>query len=353
MSFRNGLTALVASTAIGLGISGNARASSVTYDSTNSPIQTQAEMPVWEFVADMNTRRFGLGAAADSNGFVYAIGGKNESSVERYNPSTNSWEFIAPLSSVRQWFSAVNVDGKIYAVGGSDSTGQQIGTMEIYNPNNNTWTVSPHELNLPRNEFSLTKGIDNKIYAIGGSISITGETTATVEVFNTNNSALGWQLLPHSLNSSRKFLGSGTDKFGRIYAIRGLENNNTVERFDPSNPDLGWQFAPNLNIGGDLIGPSATSFDKNIFVLGNGKSSAVEVYNSNTDSWNIHSNSFSAIPYSAAAISRGYLYKFGGFVDEHRGIRETQRVLIPEPSSLAVIGAGLIGASVRRKKKDN
>lgn len=338
MSFRKNLAALVTSTAIGLGVAtaGTARASSVTYDSANSPIQKQSEeMPEWEFVARTNASRTGSAAASDNNGFIYAIGGGGNSSVERYAPSTNTWEFVAPMNEGRDRFSAINVNGKIYAVSGQNSTRNQLtDTMEIYNPNSNTWTLSPYELNIPRTGFGLAKDNEDNIYAIGGAISIQGTPTNSVEVFDTNNPSLGWQLFT-PLNSSLEALVSGTDELGRVYAIGG--GNKSVVRFDPASPELGWQTAPSIHLGGG-VGASATAFDGTIFIMEGLSSVGVESYDNDSDSWSIHSHLGASAQYASAAHDdiNGYLYKMAGHASFGGDGTNVERVytgiIIPEPS---------------------
>ena len=39
--------------------------------------------------------------------------------VERYNPSKDEWEDVAPLSDARRGVAIATHDGKLYAIGGS------------------------------------------------------------------------------------------------------------------------------------------------------------------------------------------------------------------------------------------
>ena len=54
----------------------------------------------WEAVAPLTLARFGAGVAA-SKGKLYAVGGYGLSSVERYDPATNAWEAVAPMAAAR------------------------------------------------------------------------------------------------------------------------------------------------------------------------------------------------------------------------------------------------------------
>lgn len=54
-------------------------------------------------------------------GFVYAVGGEDDSgplsSVERYDPERNIWEFVESMTEARTGLAAVSVGRKIYAIG--------------------------------------------------------------------------------------------------------------------------------------------------------------------------------------------------------------------------------------------
>ena len=60
----------------------------------------------WEAVAPLTLARFGAGVAA-LEGKLYAVGGRVEnealSSLERYDPATNAWEAAAPLTTARSF----------------------------------------------------------------------------------------------------------------------------------------------------------------------------------------------------------------------------------------------------------
>ena len=59
-----------------------------------------------------------------------------------YNPSTNSWTQVAPLTVSRGDLMGISFNGKGYVVGGwgyPDYT--LLSTLEEYNPVNNTWIV--------------------------------------------------------------------------------------------------------------------------------------------------------------------------------------------------------------------
>jgi hypothetical protein len=68
----------------------------------------------------MPTARDGL-AAAIVSGKIYAIGGANSTgylnTVEVYDPSSDSWSTAASMPTARAGLAVIPVDGKIYAIG--------------------------------------------------------------------------------------------------------------------------------------------------------------------------------------------------------------------------------------------
>ena len=109
----------------------------------------------WTNVEPMLTERinFGVGVLTDSRDgkqYMYAVGGMSEylylDSVERYDPSTNTWTSVAPMLQKRSYHTVSVVtedDNKqyMYAVGGMDRDNSvRLKTVERYDPFENKWT---------------------------------------------------------------------------------------------------------------------------------------------------------------------------------------------------------------------
>jgi N-acetylneuraminic acid mutarotase len=80
---------------------------------------------VWLPLAPVQIERQEVAAAA-SNGKIYVIGGiaANQSilsSVEEYDPATDSWRFVAPLPRPRHHHAAAVVGDAIYVIGGYET----------------------------------------------------------------------------------------------------------------------------------------------------------------------------------------------------------------------------------------
>jgi len=107
----------------------------------------------WEEMAPMATARIGCGVAV-LDGKLYAAGGFHDegggylNSVERYDPAANAWEEVAPMGTARQIPLVAVLDGKLYAVGGKDYDVDDglllLSSVERYDPTENAWeAVAP------------------------------------------------------------------------------------------------------------------------------------------------------------------------------------------------------------------
>ena len=127
----------------------------------------------WHQLAPMLTRRCRHGFAA-CQGFVYAVCGKGEdsfhSSVERYDPRTNTWNYVAPLTKKVKLVGAATLQGSLYIAGGIEFTTEQgrrrCDTVQRYNPSTNSWSlVAP--LSSRRSSVCLVTDA-HYLYSIGG-----------------------------------------------------------------------------------------------------------------------------------------------------------------------------------------
>jgi N-acetylneuraminic acid mutarotase len=138
----------------------------------------------WTAVASMPTPRAYAAAAAGNDGRIYVFGGQPNGSsatatvsalniVEAYNPSTNTWSTVASMPTAQEAEgAALGSDGRIYVVGGkSDSTATtQLNTVQAYNPTANTWATIV-SLQTARSNLGVTAGVGSNqtIYAIAGT----------------------------------------------------------------------------------------------------------------------------------------------------------------------------------------
>jgi hypothetical protein len=143
----------------------------------------------WKKKADMPTARACLSTSV-VNGKIYAIGGtlskpwsQATSIVEEYDPMTGTWVPKSDIPTRRSYFSTCVLNERIYAIGGFTSNYIALSSMEQYNPVMDTWTTA---VDMPTPRWGLcTSAVNGKIYAIGGRTA-QGSIFSTVEEYNLN-----------------------------------------------------------------------------------------------------------------------------------------------------------------------
>jgi N-acetylneuraminic acid mutarotase len=200
----------------------------------------------WTAKAGMPTARYALAAAA-INGKLYVVGGINSSStvvktLEVYDPATNAWTTKAELAGPpRFWLAAAAIGGKLYAVGGRNDVGV-IGTplqsaLMEYDPATNAWTEKAGR----PGQFWARAGlaaaeIDGKLYAVGGK---DGSNTigGTLEVYDPPSNA--WTI--GRAMPTRRWLLAGGAINGKLHAVGGSNTSdvtvNTLEVYDPATTE--------------------------------------------------------------------------------------------------------------------
>ena len=111
--------------------------------------------------------------------YIYAVGGHSESPrqdlsiVERYNwREGGQWERMADMVTPRSEFALVSTGGKLYAIGGVN-TATRLDTMEVYDPQTNTWELMPGQMPSGRT-WIATAVLDDRIYVMGAESPPTG-----------------------------------------------------------------------------------------------------------------------------------------------------------------------------------
>ncbi|KAM4695700.1 kelch-like protein 4 [Rhinophrynus dorsalis] len=128
----------------------------------------------WNYVASMSTPRSTVGVAA-LNSKLYAVGGRDGSSclksMECFDPHTNKWSMCAPMSKRRGGVGVATYNGFLYAVGGHDAPASNhcsrlSDCVERYDPKTDNWTtVAP--LSIPRDAVGVCP-LGDRLYAVGG-----------------------------------------------------------------------------------------------------------------------------------------------------------------------------------------
>lgn len=137
----------------------------------------------WTVGAPMPDRLQGDVAAVALGQKIYAIRRWCDPvcTLDELDPVTKTWTPRAPLPTPREGFAFVAWKGKIYAIGGYDSSSRSpLGTMEAYDPASDTWAPRAP---MPTARYNLAAAATGQsIFAIGGVG--TGNTGNTVEEYS-------------------------------------------------------------------------------------------------------------------------------------------------------------------------
>lgn len=129
----------------------------------------------WAVISPLSSPRWAM-AVVVAGGKIYAIGGTDTTgppgatvgTVEEWDPSTGNWTAKAPMNEPRTWATAQAVSGKIYVIGGRDTLGNLMQTVEEYDPSTNAWTTRA-SISAPARGGMASGVVSGKIYVVGGS----------------------------------------------------------------------------------------------------------------------------------------------------------------------------------------
>ena len=287
------------------------------------PSISLAEEDTWTRKADMPTARFVLSTSVVGGKIYAIGGGKDVdlsqefSIVEEYDPATDTWIRKADIPTPRGAHSASVVNGKIYVIGGfemlSDGTIETfldapiVSTVEVYNPATDTWTK---KADMPTARWGLSTSVVNgRIYAIGGVTMTT--TLSTVEEYDPVTDT--WTKKA-DMPTPRHGLSTSVVN-GRIYAIGGwnlgLDIQSTVEEYNPATDK--WTQKTNMPTARWYFSTSVVN--ERIYAIAGEKNeilSIVEVYDPATGIWTKRANMPTPRAEFSTSAVNGYIYAIGG-----------------------------------------
>jgi len=228
----------------------------------------------WTTKSEMPTARQGLSTNV-VNGKIYAIGGgvgssssyssvETFSTVEEYDPATDTWATKSEMPTSRGFHSANMVDGRIYIIGGSHESApnrNHVLTVEVYDPATDAWTQKG---DMPRGiGAGFSSVVEGKIYVFGGY----GGPRRRVDEYDPATDT--WATKSEMPTARHALSTSALD--GKIYAIGGYVPGvpgypgvATVEVYDPATDT--WTTAPDMPTG--RFGPRTSVVDGKIYVIG-------------------------------------------------------------------------------------
>ncbi|HEX4697625.1 MAG TPA: kelch repeat-containing protein, partial [Candidatus Udaeobacter sp.] len=211
------------------------------------------------------------------------------------------WQTGAPMPLSRQELATGVLNGKVYVIGGYDSDADSTGTVQVYNPTTDTWTLAqalPIAVN--HNAAAVVGG---KLYSFGANV---GETF----VYDPNSNSWSARASSHYVHRGTAAVGVIN---GKIYVAggAGTPSEREVEVYDPVANT--WSVkapmhVPRNHTGGGVI-------NGKFYVVGgrHGPSTdALEVYNPQTNTWSMLAPMPTARSGFASAVVNNEIWVFGG-----------------------------------------
>ena len=294
----------------------------------------------WHVISELPTHRedFSTAVVGDK---IYLIGGtlfENRrgpfglSTVEVYDPKTNTWERVADMPTPRTNAETAVINGTIYVCGGYSGIDNRLinlkflDIVEAYDSQNNTWTRK-QGMSGGRLDFGAG-AVAGKIYSIGGwvhPLDKEPEAPGRIDLVEAYDPATDRWIKRANMPTKRDNFGVGVIN-NHIYAIGGSgwpqvgnggpflttieEYNPKINRWDKKNE------MPNLRLAFSTV-----VLDDVIYLIGGfiwqqnriaQYLATVDTYNPETEKWSdIPPMPIPFIPFGAAVVN-GNIYVFGG-----------------------------------------
>ncbi len=321
-----------------------------------------AAPPSWETAPPLSMARTVAAACTAPCGDIYVVGGAGaETSVEILvfdgSAYAEAWIEGPSLNTPRHGIALARVGTFIYAIGGFDSTAENLLTsverLDITDVSSG-WETLPSDqwLNVPRSTPGVAVDDFGRIYVFGGHTDKGfGYGSPSAERFDPANPADGWTMIC-DMQEARAELGSASDSLGRVYAIGGSGPPNgvhltTVERMDPCSGSCDWTSVASMPGPASNNDRAVTGADGNIYVAGGwlpNPTGRTIRYLPDRDEWQDLPDLIEARSRPAMALGRdGFIYAIAG--DTGGGhLSSVERLDTNPPCRADIDGNGTIDA---------
>jgi hypothetical protein len=240
----------------------------------------------WVKKSPMPTPRHGMCSVIYED-MIWIIGGEDSdgnilNSVECYLPFEDRWESnIPPLSHGRSNAAAVVYEDKIFVIGGRDKENRALRSVEYFSSETNTWKLAA-DMNIAREALTAVV-LHNTMFAIGG-FSIDATNLSDVEYWDATNGK--WEFYPSWTLSHPRVSMVTVVVNEAAYTLGGTYFGpvSFVERFSLA---LGTEVLASMP--NPRFNFAAVAVEDTIFVIGGNSTtevaSTVDKYVTTTDAW--------------------------------------------------------------------
>ncbi|HET8906651.1 MAG TPA: carboxypeptidase regulatory-like domain-containing protein [Ktedonobacterales bacterium] len=247
------------------------------------------------------------------DGKVYSVGGVDTSFNTTakgfvFDPAANSWTAIADMPVAREKPAVAAVNGKLYVSGGWDTSGNPVARTDVYDPASNTWsTVSPNPHPMAAPGVAV---VDNKIYYVGGCADGFCTVSTTLEIYDTaSDSWASGASYPHG--DAWEACGGIN---GQVYCAGGTDGAATFKNGFAYNPGSdSWTAIADMPLD---LWASAAGAANGLLLASGGVTNGFSTITNQGVAYDPSSNTWAALPNAQfpryrAGASCGF-YKIGG-----------------------------------------
>lgn len=263
------------------------------------------------------------------------------------------WSIAAAKANVpRTEVSAALYQGKVYVVGGFDEAGQPVNTVEIFDPQTDSWSQGPALPNAVHHTSAVVLG--GQLYVIGGLTGTDFKPTNKVYVYDGTSWTEG-PALPQPLGAQ----GAAILSADRLYVAGGTQANGTSTGavYSLGVDETEWQVEPSMSVPRNHL--TMASVDGKLYAIGGRDSDTmtlqtVEIYDPVTKKWQTGADMPTGRSGLASAVLAGKIYVFGGEstektfneAEEYNPVNGTWREITPMPEARHGLGSAVFGNTV-------
>jgi len=321
------------------------------------PIAGAVEEDSWMTLEPMPTARSGLGVTV-VDGKIYAIGGTNGSLLgtnEMYDPVTDTWTTKTPMPTPRSSFAIAVYQNKIYVIGGMVALLVNTGVNEVYDPLTDTWETKS---GMPEQRDGFCANVVNdKIYLISGYFTPLPPYHNSDKNYVYDPANDSWTTKAPIPTGVGGYASAVVDN--KIYVIGGRSIMyysgtdliyNLTQIYDPETDT--WSYGASIPVPVYGAGAGATTSvlaPKRIYVLGGdtspgpnlGYTNLTQVYDPETDVWTTGTPMLAPRYGVSVAVVNDTLYAIGGYNDDPDQVAENEQYIplgyIPEFPSWIIL----------------
>ncbi len=271
----------------------------------------------WIKKSDLNVPRSGLAAAAVNNK-IYAFGGSSSSGTtavtEEYDPTSDTWAIKTSMPTPRSYLAAGVANNTVYAIGGLNSTGRPVSTNEAYTAANDSWSTKAN-MSQPRSDLAAASDSD-LVYVFGGysgnASTCIGNVCNNLEVYNyTTNTWTSKASVP-----TPRYRLAGSSFNNTIYAIGGAFPSCAPCSFTflYNTTANNWTLKEPMSVG--LAYSSAAAVNNVVYVIGGYQGgsnlSSNFAYDTTTNTWTTKATMPTGRSGLVAANVNGIIYAISG-----------------------------------------